>query len=152
MLHTPSCLHSFRALPVISELWLVQVKCMLATQPNSFLAADVNFKVSSEVEPPAPQVKSVNRGPKASVRSCHKQHVVSQENNNQHHTSTTAQNSSGRIPASLNFAACSWIAFIFTIRFRKFSTPSGVFGGKYSKENQPATGRPSSHGEIRSAP
>jgi hypothetical protein len=40
---------------------------MLATVPNSFLAADVNFKVSSEVEPPAPQVKSVNRGPKASV-------------------------------------------------------------------------------------
>ena len=38
---------------------------MLATVPNSFLAAEVNFKVNSEVEPPAPQVKSVNRGPKA---------------------------------------------------------------------------------------
>ena len=39
---------------------------MLATQPNSFLAAEVSFRVSSDVEPPAPQVKSVKRGPRAS--------------------------------------------------------------------------------------
>ena len=39
---------------------------MLATVPNSFLAAEVSFKVSSDVEPPAPQVKSVKRGPRAS--------------------------------------------------------------------------------------
>lgn len=33
--------------------------------PNSFLAALVSCRVSSDVEPPAPQVKSVKSGPKA---------------------------------------------------------------------------------------
>lgn len=36
---------------------------------GSFLAALVSFKVSSDVEPPAPQVKSVKSGPKASSSS-----------------------------------------------------------------------------------
>lgn len=42
---------------------------MLGDPSGSFLAALVSFKVSSDVEPPAPQVKSVKSGPKASSSS-----------------------------------------------------------------------------------
>merc|ERR1719281_615680 len=47
---------------------LVQVRCMFATQPNSFLTVSQSCIVSSDVEPPAPQVKSVKRGPSSFMR------------------------------------------------------------------------------------
>merc|ERR1719450_827356 len=62
MLRTPTFLQASKASPHISLFWLVHVRCMLATQPNSFFAAEVSCNVRSEVDPPAPQVKSVNRG------------------------------------------------------------------------------------------
>merc|ERR1719487_773240 len=46
----------------------VQVRCILATHPNWFLTVSHSCMVISDVEPPAPQVKSVNRGPSSFIR------------------------------------------------------------------------------------
>ena len=90
-------------------------------------AAEVNLRVSSDVEPPAPQVKSVKRGPNDFIFTSTRIHV---------HSSAVARTHRGIVPDTGNKRYTSTHCQV-AMRLRRFSTPSGVFGGKYSNENQP---------------
>lgn len=148
----------------MENVWSFNTFWMETGSPNSFLAALVSCRVSSDVEPPAPQVKSVKSGPKAfqiqKGESSHtelrnkwkwlrhikrlilyrvtgktKEHVDTLKSEG-YFSARKTKNITAITLELLKFSKLP--TFIFTIRLRKFSTPSAVFGGKYSKENQPA--------------
>ena len=68
MLVTPWALQPSSASSTFSGDMLVQVRCMLGIIPFFFVAR-VSSSVRSEVEPPAPHVKSAKSGLKTAMRS-----------------------------------------------------------------------------------
>mmetsp|Transcript_63000 Transcript_63000/g.117161 ORF Transcript_63000/g.117161 Transcript_63000/m.117161 type:complete len:240 (-) Transcript_63000:50-769(-) len=68
-LQTPHVLQSCSAMSTFSFSMFVHVRCMFATQPRSFFAASQRDIVRSEVDPPAPHVKSVKSGCSFFIRS-----------------------------------------------------------------------------------
>mmetsp|Transcript_21424 Transcript_21424/g.54315 ORF Transcript_21424/g.54315 Transcript_21424/m.54315 type:complete len:203 (-) Transcript_21424:192-800(-) len=62
MLRMPRRFASAKASPHSEGAWLVQVRCMLTSMPWCLYASAHSSIVSSEVEPPAPQVKSRKSG------------------------------------------------------------------------------------------
>eukprot|EP00962_Isochrysis_galbana_P016874 scaffold4840_cov115-Isochrysis_galbana.AAC.18 len=62
MLQMPASLAPARPASHTSLDWLVQVRCMLAITPCCSCDFLERSSVKSEVEPPAPQVKSINMG------------------------------------------------------------------------------------------
>lgn len=69
MLRTPTELHLFKASSASDLVWLEQVKCMLATHPDSLLAMKVKSNMNSKVNTPAPHLKSTNIGFKAFIQT-----------------------------------------------------------------------------------